>query len=257
MMTKQQMEHEIQRLAPFRHDFHLPYGLHTAPPGSQASRGQHEERVETLTRHAFPALLDACGGSLESLRVLDVASNSGGFSVEARRRGADYVLGIDVVDRYLEQAKFVRAALEVDNVEFKKLDVYDLSVEEVGEFDVTFCFGLLYHLENPVLAMRKISAVTRRVLLLDTNTILTENEELPLWRMNFPSPVSSPDHKGASTSLWRDRQYCQFKPNAIAVRRLLELVGFDTVRLIEPEAENLPEVYRTGRRKTFLAVRES
>jgi len=257
MMTRQELEEEIRRLAPFRHDFRLPYGLRTAPPGSQPSRQQHEARVETLTRHAFPALLEACGGSLEGLRVLDLACNSGGFSVEANRRGADYVLGIDIVERYLAQARFVKDVLGIENVEFKKLDVYDLTPDEVGQFDITFCFGLLYHLENPVLAMRNISAVTRRVLLVDTNTIITEDERVPLWRMSFPSPVSSTDDRGASTNLWRDREYCQFKPNAIAVRRLLRFLGFDTVRLLKPQVENLPDVYRDGRRKTFLAARGS
>jgi hypothetical protein len=117
---------------------------------------------------------------------------------------------------------------------------------------------LLYHLENPVLAMRKVSAVTGHILVVDTNTILAgDDKETPLWRMSFPSPVASVDAGLSSTGLWRNREYCQLKPNAVAVRRLLELVGFNRVRLLEPQVEGLPEVYREGQRKTFIAVRES
>lgn len=56
-------------------------------------------------------------------------------------------------------------------MEFRKLDLYELSGESVGMFDVTFCFGLLYHLEDPVGGMRKLVSVTRRAILVDTNTM--------------------------------------------------------------------------------------
>lgn len=256
-LTKEQMQEEIQRLGPFRHNLRLPYGLQTAPSGSQPTRRQHDERVETMARHAFPTLLEECGGSLDGLRVLDLGCNSGGFSVEAHKRGAEYVLGVDIVDRYLEQATFVKTALGIgDSVEFRNVGVYDLDPNEVGHFDVTFFFGLLYHLENPVLAMRKISAVTEHILVVDTNTILIGDEQgTPLWGMSFPSPVASSDDPLASTGLWRDREYCELKPNAPAVTGLLELVGFDQVQMLKPATEDLPKVYQEGRRKTFVAVK--
>src|SRR5919112_1041960 len=256
-LTREQMQEEIRRLRPFRHNLRLPYGLQTAPPESQPSRQQHDARIDTLIRHAFPALLKECGGSLEGLRVLDLGCNSGGFSVEAHKRGAEYVLGLDGVDRYIEQAAFVKTALDIgDSVEFRNVGVYDLDPDEVGRFDVTFFFGLLYHLENPVLAMRKVSAVTDHVLVVDTNTILAgDKQETPLWRMSFPSPVTSPDDPLASTGLWRNQEYCELKPNAAAVTGLLKLGGFDRVRLLAPTADGLPEVYQNGRRKTFLAVK--
>jgi tRNA (mo5U34)-methyltransferase len=156
-MSKQEMEARIRELAPFHHDVRLPYGLQTAPGGPQ---GRKVPRVKNLVDHAFPALLEVCGGSLKGMRVLDLACSSGGFSVEASRLGADYVLGIDIVDQYVEQARFIKSALELENVEFKKIDVYDLDENNSGRFDVTFCFGLLYHLESPVLAMRKVAAIT-------------------------------------------------------------------------------------------------
>lgn len=256
VMTKQEMEAEIHRLAPFHHDVQLPYGLQTAPPETRKSSVK-PSRLDNLAGHAFPGLLKVCGGSLKGMRVLDLACSSGGFSVEASRLGADYVLGIDVVDRYIQQAEFIKAALEIQNVEFKKLDIYDVDESSVGRFDVTFCFGLLYHLENPVLAMRKVSAVTGRVMVLDTATIVTENEEVALWYMNFPSSAPATGNKRAATNLWRDREYCQFRPNATAVRQLLEFLGFDDVQRVEPNANNTREEYFNGERTTFIATRSS
>lgn len=152
-MNKAELERELRRLAPFHHDIDLPYGLRTHLP--EASRQERERtRMKTLVDHAWPALLDACGGSLKGLRVLDVACNCGGFSVQAVRSGADYVMGIDIADHYLEQAKLIKKALGFRNVDFQSLRLEDLDPEVHGRFDVAFCFGILYHLENPVLAMQ-------------------------------------------------------------------------------------------------------
>jgi tRNA (mo5U34)-methyltransferase len=198
--------------------------------------------------------LEACGGSLDGKRVLDIACNCGGFSVEAARRGSEYVLGIDLVDRYIEQANFIKRALELPNVEFKTMDITDLDEASVGTFDVTFCFGILYHLEDPVGSMRKVGAVTRDVLVIDTD-ILIASPGKPLWRMNSPAVVG--EESGASTtSLWRtDQRVIQFKPNERAVVELLEFLGFPRVEKVPPTAEGLGKRYSDGTRATFLARR--
>jgi hypothetical protein len=38
----------------------------------------------------------------------------------------------------------------------------------MGTYDLVFCFGLLYHLENPFRAIRNLAALTRRILLIET-----------------------------------------------------------------------------------------
>lgn len=268
-MTREEMEAEIRRLAPFRHNLELPHGLRTGQVNAQGQTKaevreeqgfetpapeEENRRVQNLINHSFPPLLKLLGGSFEGMRVLDAASNAGGFSVEAAKLGASHVLGFDVVDRYVEQANFVKAALGIENAEFKKLDLYELSEESVGMFDVTFCFGLLYHLEDPVGGMRKLASVTRKAMLVDTNT-MSDEENAPLWRMSTPSVASEENLEGSSTNLWRDRAYCQMKPNAAAVRRLLRVLGFDDVRRVRPRIEELPPAYHEGRRRTFLAVR--
>ena len=268
-MTKQEMEAELRRLAPFRHNLELPHGLRTGQvdaqgqmkaevqeaQGLQAQEPEEENRrVQNLIEHSFPPLLKLLGGSFEGLTVLDAASNAGGFSIEAAKLGASRVLGFDVVDRYVEQANFVKTVLEVENVDFRKIDLYELDPETTGTFDVTFCFGLLYHLEDPVGGMRKLASVTRKAMLVDTNT-LPGDDNTPLWRMSTPSVASEENLEGSSTNLWRDREYCQMKPNAAAVRRLLRVLGFDDVRRVKPKIEELPPAYHEGRRRTFLAVR--
>lgn len=253
-MNKEKMEKEIRRLAPFHHDVRLPYGLRTCPP-ELTRRPLQQHRVRDLTAHAFPALLKACGGSFEGLRVLDVACNCGGFSVEASRRGAAYVLGIDIVDRYVEQAHFIKKALGLESAEFRRLDVERVDPAELGQFDVVFCFGLLYHLANPVLVMRKLSALTRRAMLVDTQVLPTWLDKRPLWLMNIATRADDPAGRMASTSLWRDEDRIQFKPTASAVIKLLRFLDFPRVEQLKPRVPGLRKGYYIGRRATFLALR--
>jgi len=251
-MTKQEIESEIKRLAPFHHDVELPYGLSTYDPNLSIRR-RETTRLDSLTRHAFPELLKVCGGSLKGKRVIDVACNSGGFSVEAVKNGAEHVLGFDVADRYLEQANFIKRALGMNQLEFKKMAMEDCDEQHIGVYDIAFCFGILYHLENPVFAMKKLASVTREIMLVDATVIKTPLNRNSMWKMNIPRVVETDDK--STTALWRTEKRCQFKPNVRAVIDLLNVLGFSKVDIIKPRQKNLEFRYYRGKRVTFLARR--
>jgi tRNA (mo5U34)-methyltransferase len=261
-LTEKELKQEIHRLAPFHHKVELPYGLSTYV--SEMSRRPLEHtRLSNLVRHAFPALLEACGGSLEGRRVLDVACNCGGFSVEAAKLGAKYVLGFDVVDHYIEQAHFIKRALNLEQVDFKLMDLDKIDVSNVGQFDITFCFGILYHLENPILSMKRLSSVTRHVMLVDTDLASISFKRRPFcgffarrpyWLMNVQS-ASTSDPTSVTTNLWRRDRIVQFQPNETAVVELLKFLGFQKVSRLKPTLADLEKRYYSGGRGTFLAVR--
>ena len=88
----------------------------------------------------------------------------------------------------MAQAQFVKEALDLTNVEFRKLDLYDLSADEVGTFDVVLCFGILYHLEDPVRGMKVMSELCTHAMLVDTALLSPRFvarflRKRPLWRM--------------------------------------------------------------------------
>ncbi len=254
-LTEQELRNEIQRLAPFHHRVELPYELSTYVP--ELSRRKIEfTRVTNLVEHAFPLLVDVCGGSLKGRRVLDVACNCGGFSVEAAKLGAEYVLGIDVVDHYIEQANFIKRALKLDQIEFQRMNIEDLDTSTVGEFDITFCFGILYHLENPVLSMKRIASVTKNIMLLDTNVIPTPLIRKSLWSMNMPPVSSGLESKYVTACLWRSQKsVVRFVPNETAVVELLKFLGFAKVKKLKPKLGILEKRYHKRTRATYLALR--
>lgn len=96
---------------------------------------------------------------LDGASVLDIGCNAGFYSIEMKRRGARHVLGIDIDDRYLQQARFAAHTLGLD-IEFRKCSVYEL--ESIpGQFDYVVFMGVFYHLRYPLLgldlAVKKVS----------------------------------------------------------------------------------------------------
>lgn len=123
--------------------------------------------------------------SLKGLRVLDLATNDGFFAFWAEQNGAEEVVAIDVgsykdydwgydvphgLDKLEENDKWRGFDLHHKNLSSKvikkQMSVYD--IESLGEFDIIFNYGLLYHLRNPVLALDKCRAVCKGFCVAET-----------------------------------------------------------------------------------------
>ncbi len=59
-----------------------------------------------------------------------------------------------------------------DNIKFDYKNIYQLSEEK---FDFVFCFGVLYHLKNPYLALENLYKITNETLILETQGIKNNN----------------------------------------------------------------------------------
>lgn len=58
------------------------------------------------------------------------------------------------------------------NIKFEYNNIYKLGDEQ---FDFVFCFGVLYHLKNPYLALENLYKITKETLLLETQGIKNTN----------------------------------------------------------------------------------
>lgn len=109
---------------------------------------------------------------LRGLRVLDLGAWDGYWTFEALRRGAREVVAVDDFSDHLghltrsdrkawETFDLCRSALGYNEARCSRieLDVYEISEDRLGRFDLVFCFGLLYHLRHPLLALDRLSAI--------------------------------------------------------------------------------------------------
>lgn len=152
------------------HTLDLGHGILT--PGFM----DHRARVE---QYRLPDRLDG-------MRVLDVAAFDGFWSFEFERRGAAEVVALDIPtvreidlpfrerekmsDEELDRpvAPGFTLAHEVLGSQVKRVhcNVYDLSPERHGMFDLVHCGDLLLHLRDPMRALWNIRRVTRGQALL-------------------------------------------------------------------------------------------
>ena len=126
------------------HSFELPDG--------STIRGVSALDAQKMRLAQFPIPHDLSGK-----RVLDIGAWDGWFSFEMERRGAE-VLAIDRFDnpRFHE----IRERLG-SRVEYRRLDVYEVSPCTVGRFDIVLFLGVLYHLKHPLLALERVCSVAR------------------------------------------------------------------------------------------------
>ncbi len=235
-MNEAQLRAQVEDLGPFFHDIELPFGVRTHVPERSRRSDEERVRVSALKSYMWPVVTQRFGG-FEGLRVLDVATNCGGFAVEAARSGAREVIGVDIVDRYLDQARFVRDALELSQLSFRNQRIEDLDPAQIGTFDVVFCFDILYHFENPVLALRALASVTEHLLLVETRVADLPASAPPTLSLNFLEP-STAQNVDRTTSQWRTQRRLQFMPSESAVDEMLGFVGFDRVEHIEQSAKD-------------------
>jgi tRNA (mo5U34)-methyltransferase len=160
---------------------------------------------------------------LRGKSVLDIGAYDGFFSFEAERRGADRVLAVDNWGRPECSPKagfeFARRALG-SRVEDRTIDVYDLSPETVGVFDVVLFLGVLYHLRHPLLGLERVASVTGDLLILETHVDLLDHRR-PVMAF-YPEAELG----GDSTNWWG--------PNEAAVFGMLRTVGFRRVEVVKP-----------------------
>jgi len=114
-------------------------------------------------------------GPKNQYRLADLGCLEGGFAVEFARMGFQ-VLGVEVREANIAACNYVKANTNLPNLEFIKDDARNIA--KYGLFDVVFCCGLLYHLDKPKEFLNTLSAVTTKLLILQTHfSTDTRNKE--------------------------------------------------------------------------------
>jgi len=101
---------------------------------------------------------------LSGKTVLDIGCNSGFFSIEMKKRGAERVVGVDIMHYLLAQARFTSHWFGLP-VELHESSAYDVDQFDM-KFDVVLFIGVLYHLKHPLLALEKIASICKDTMYL-------------------------------------------------------------------------------------------
>jgi|TARA_B100001964_G_C14259534_1_gene614543 2-polyprenyl-3-methyl-5-hydroxy-6-metoxy-1,4-benzoquinol methylase len=110
---------------------------------------------DAMLQDYFGPLLDL--SDLDGLRVCEIGCGNGRF-VKIMSRYATHVTGVEPSQAIAVVCEYTKY---LSNVSLINKSLYDLEVEDVGQFDIVFCLGVLHHLPDPVRAVRKIRELTK------------------------------------------------------------------------------------------------
>lgn len=266
------------------HNIRLDDGTFTKPD-SATSMVDHPWFISArgILETVFP-------GDKSRLRLADVGCLEGGFAVEFARMGFQ-VLGIEVRELNIAACNYVKSKTDLPNLAFIQDNA--LNIAEHGTFDAVFCCGLLYHLDRPKKYLETLSAVTKKLLILQTHFSLisrndrrfrlptnmftdkllrrpestkyslsppSENEGLPgRWYTEFSNERSFDKRETAKWSSWDNRR--SFWVQREHLLQAIRDAGFD---LVMEEYGNLqPNIaeclvggaYQANLRGTFIGIK--
>lgn len=96
------------------------------------------------------------GENLSGKSVLDIGCNSGFYCLWAKKTGAERVVGIDIDKMRIEQAKTL-AEIEGLSIEYYEKNLEE--IEEIGRFDIAFCFAVLTEIHDILCAFEALKKV--------------------------------------------------------------------------------------------------
>lgn len=146
------------------------------------------------------------------LSFLDVGCWEGHACVQALRRGAERVVGLDLC-----VSESLRSNVRNWDFEFWQMDIMSEAAYSLGQFDVVLCAGVLYHVYNPAGLLLRLRHLTKKVLILET-AANAQPDDLPLWQFH---PAATLDDN--PTNWWT--------PNLPGLEALLMKCGFLPVEM--------------------------
>jgi tRNA (mo5U34)-methyltransferase len=235
----------------------VPYWWHSidvghdiVTPGFKWGGGREVMAME-LDRQHLPS--DLSGKS-----VLDIGSYDGYYAFEAERRGASQVTAIDhfvwlnnldnknfSVDLALQYLKpdglppaghptpgkrAFDAAHDLlgSNVESVVADFMHYDLDKLGSFDVVLYLGILYHMEEPLTALRRVHQVTREVAIIESEAVVVPGRDDLALAEFVPGSSLNQD----ATNWW--------VPNVRALEALARAAGFSHIELVDGPTPPLP-----------------
>ncbi len=203
--------------------------IHLTPFDQKEYRQLIEARGETIRRVVTRLKL-----ALELSNAVDAGCGVGFFSQTLLECGLN-VCGFDG-----RAENVLEARRRFPQVPFERGDIEERGILQLGRFDFVLCFGLLYHLENPLLAIRNLRGLTEKCLLLESMCLPGEK----------PSMLLRAEPRQEDQSLTEVACY----PSEVSLVKMLYRSGFSVVYRVMPlpDHEDFRETTEHARRRTVL-----
>jgi hypothetical protein len=232
--------------------FRLPGGQVTPTYDGGALDAIHATRLAMLQS----AVRAEFGESIADRSVIDIACHQGWFSTKIAQMGAQDVLAVDAREEHVADATLIRDTLGLRNLRIAQSDVHALTPQTFGTFDIVLMLGLIYHLENPVGALRVARALTKRLCLVETQIVPGMTGMVDYGSYRFVRPLKGSfgivDETEETHGPEASTTGICLVPSLEALFWILRKVGFSRVELLPPPADAYEQL-RYGKRVMVAA----
>jgi len=180
--------------------------------------------------------------------VFDIGCWTGGTTLLLAAL-ANKVYAIEEVKKYAETVSFLSKSFDIsDRVSVKPLSIYDCNSKEFyDQFDIIYFPGVLYHLSDPLLALRILfnSLKVGGFILVESGGI---NKEEPFCRFDG----SLIYHRSGTKERLNRGGWNWFMPSPSALYRMMKEAGFDEIHTRWHDGTN--RVYGYGRKVSQVGI---
>jgi SAM-dependent methyltransferase len=196
----------------------------------------HVSQIHDTRAQMLAASLDDFMPEAQRKRAVDIACHQGFFSLQLARAGFDEVTALDARAEHVERTRLLMRATGEERVRAEVGDVYELTAQDHGQFDLVLVFGLLYHLENPVLALRRARDLCAGTMIIETQIAPNMSGPLDYGSFRFVKPIEgafaivdeTEETHGPETST----QGICLVPSYEALVFILERLGFQRIEKV-------------------------
>ena len=180
-MTNEEIINKIKEYN-WYHKIDLKDGISTIPTDALEVDGEyvaHSSQNSHWSQKKIFSVLDKI--DFKNKKVLDIGCRDGLFSFYAEKRGAAEVVAIDN-DLSKGASEFLIPFFK-SKVKMYEKNLFDLTQEDYGKFDIIIFVGVLYHLRYPFYSLKKIKDVLNLngKLILETGIYLDDNKKAILY----------------------------------------------------------------------------
>ncbi len=252
-MTQQEIEERIEALGPWFYPFDFG-GIRTTSNVPPHVTDIFETRCVMLENVVTAHFADR----LAQIRCLDIGCHEGFYSFAMARLGIEHITGLDVREANLQKARFAAGQLGYASIAFQQGNIEEIDPTSLGSRELVLFLGVLYHLENPMRALRNLRAVTSELCVIETQVIDEVEGEAEWGAREWTRPYQgvlalideSDEFKADNTETGHSPVATCPSPKALEF--MLKQAGFQRVELVTPP-EGAYEQHARGKRVVCAA----
>jgi SAM-dependent methyltransferase len=246
------------------HNIRLSDGTQTRPNDPwPLEEGEVFRAARRMLNLVFPE-------GLTGKSIADLGCLEGGYTTGFARLGMA-ATGFEARESNLENCRYVKDRVKLDNLNFIKADVN--TIDQYGPFDAIWAAGIFYHVESPRSLMQKMARVCGKILMVETHftyeqrtpgadnhrlSELCEHEGLMgRWYHEFDGSVSIEEIENSKWSSWLNGRSFWLQKEYLL--DLMHREGFD---IVLEQYDGMPDIlagmknyYHLLDRGMFIGIR--